>query len=150
MRLLAIDLGAKRTGLALCDEAETIASPLAVLDGGGDVAVRIVSIAKDNQVQGVVLGLALNMDDTEGPAAKKCREFGAKLGYLLDVPVYFQDERLSSFAAEERLAGLGLTRKKKKGILDAIAAAEILQSFIDSKKQDSAQKESSAEGDSEA
>jgi len=135
MRLLAVDLGEKRTGLAICDEAETFATPLMVLPGRGDLAARIAEIAKENQVQAIVFGLAMNMDDSEGDQARKTRAFAAEIEKTVNLPIFFQDERLSSFAAEKTIAGRGLTRKKKKKILDAVAAAVILQSFIDDRKE---------------
>ena len=132
MRYLAIDYGDKRTGLAICDQGETISSPLQALKTGKTLIDDIVAIIIEQNVAAVVIGLPLNMDDTEGPAAKRVRGFGAELKNCLDIPVYFHDERLSSFDAEEKLAGQ-MTRKKKKARVDALAAAAILQSFLDSK-----------------
>jgi len=132
MRYLAIDLGQKRTGLAVCDEGETIACPLAVLQGRSIVG-PILEIIEKEQIDAVVLGLPLNMDGTEGAQAKLVRGFGEQIGLEINLPIYFQDERLSSFEAEKKLSGHGLTHKKKKRRLDAIAAAAILQSFLDTK-----------------
>ncbi len=81
-----------------------------------------------------MLGLPLNMDDSTGPQAELVFKFAEQLKAHLDIPIHFQDERLSSFSAEEKLRQTGFTRKKKKKRLDAIAAAEILQAFLDSKK----------------
>ncbi|HUW20543.1 MAG TPA: Holliday junction resolvase RuvX [Sedimentisphaerales bacterium] len=134
MRYLAIDYGAKRIGLAICDPAETIASPLGVIEGQRDVIKQVADIVKKENVEAVVLGLPLNMDDSAGPQARLVFQFAGQLEKLLDIPVYFQDERLSSFGAEEKLAPAELTRKKKKKHLDAVAAAEILQAFLDQKK----------------
>lgn len=132
MRYLAIDYGTKRTGLAICDESELIACPLEVTTQQKDLAEYIVDVAKDQQADAFVVGLPLNMDDTEGPQAKKVREFAEQLSKCSDLPVHFFDERLSSFDAETKLAGM-YTRKQKKWRLDAVAAASILQSFIDAK-----------------
>lgn len=132
MRYLAIDYGLKRTGLAICDEGETIASPLKVLTEGKVLIETIVKIAGEEQADAFVVGLPFNMDDSEGPQAKLVREFAKALGKQIDLPIHFQDERLSSFDAEGKLAGL-YTRKKKKGRLDAVAAASILQSFLEIK-----------------
>ena len=132
MRYLAIDYGDKRTGLALCDQGETISSPLKTLKTGKNLIDNIVAIIIEQDVAAVVIGLPLNMDETEGPVAKRVRGFGSKLKDSLDIPVYFHDERLSSFDAEQKLAGR-MTRKKKKARVDALAAAAILQSFLDSK-----------------
>ena len=133
MRYLAIDYGAKRTGLAICDAAETIASPYGVLQGQKDLVKEIGRVVASENVQAVVLGLPLNMDDSEGPQAKKVRAFGRQLAAQICVPVHLQDERLSSFGAEQKLDEIGLTRGKKRERLDALAAAEILQAFLEQK-----------------
>jgi len=133
MRYLAIDYGLKRTGLAVCDASETIVSPLAVVQGRKDLIERIKRVVASEAIRAVVLGLPLNMDGTEGPQAKLVRAFGNELGKQLGIPVHFQDERLSSFEAEQRLMEMDLTRAKKKERLDALAAADILQTFLDQK-----------------
>jgi len=136
MRYLAVDHGEKRTGLAICDKAETIASPLKVITGQGGLIKQIVKVVAEEQIEAVVLGLPLNMDSTEGPRAKSVRVFGDELEKVAQVPVIYYDERLSSFDAEKKLAGLDLTRKKKKKHLDALAAASILEAFLDNKHGD--------------
>jgi len=133
MRYLAIDYGTKTTGLAICDPTETIVSPLAVLPTAKDLVDKILAIAHDENVEAVVLGLPLNMDGTSGPQAKIVQDFADKLKKQLEIPICFQDERLTTFAAEEKLVARELTRKKKRARLDAVAAAEILQAFLDSK-----------------
>ncbi len=130
MRYLAIDYGNKRTGLAICDEAETIASPLAVIQGQKGLIQKISAIIENENVEAVVLGLPLNMDGSEGPQAELALKFGKQLQNHLKIPVLLHDERLSSFGAEEKLTSAQYTRKKKKKRLDAIAAAEILESFL--------------------
>ena len=135
MRYLAIDYGNKRTGLAICDESEIITSPLAVLDTHNSLIEKVAQIIKDENVEAVVIGLPLNMDDTESGQAKIVRDFSQQLKKNIDIPIHFEDERLSSFAAEEKLASAELTRKKKKKRLDAVAAAVILQTFLDNKSQ---------------
>jgi putative Holliday junction resolvase len=134
MRYLAIDYGTKRTGLAICDPAETIVSPLAVLEGQKELLKKIADVVKANGVEAVVLGLPLNMDDSEGPQAKLVLKFADQLKEHLDIPIHFQDERLSSFGAEDKLAPADFTRGKKRKRLDAIAAAEILEAFLERKK----------------
>jgi putative Holliday junction resolvase len=133
MRYLAIDYGTKRTGLAICDSAETIASPLAVIQGHKELLKKIANIVKAENVDAIVLGLPLNMDNSEGPQSKLVLEFSEKLKAHLNIPIYFQDERLSSFGAEEKLASAQFTRGKRKKRLDAIAAAEILETFLEQK-----------------
>jgi putative Holliday junction resolvase len=131
MRYLAIDYGDKRTGLAICDPAETIASPLTVIEGRKELLKRIAEVVETEHIDAIVLGLPLNMDDSVGPRARLVYKFAEQLKKRLDIPVYFQDERLSSFSAEQKLASIDFTRGKKKKRLDAVAAAEILQDFLD-------------------
>lgn len=131
MRYLAIDHGLKRTGLAICDRGENMSSPFAVLEGKTDmVLAKIVKTIRDEEIEGVVIGLPLNMDDSEGGQAKYVRKFAKELEKLTELPIHFQDERLSSFGAEQKLQAVELTRKKKKKRLDAVAAAEILEAFL--------------------
>ena len=134
MRYLSIDYGNKITGLAICDSTETIVSPLVAIPTSNDLIGKIIEIIKAENVEAIVMGLPLNMDDSIGPQAKKVQVFADKLEKLIDVPVFFQDERLSTFAAEGKMIAMELTRKGKKRRVDAIAAAEILQAFLDSKK----------------
>ena len=133
MRYLAIDYGDKRTGLAICDHAETIASPLAVIQGQKDLLKKIADVVETEGVEAIVLGLPLNMDDSQGPQARLIFKFADQLKEHLNVPIHFQDERLSTFSAEDKLAPAQFTRGKKKKRLDAIAAAEILEAFLEDK-----------------
>lgn len=135
MRYLAIDYGLKRTGLAISDPSETIVSPLAVIEGNKDVVIKkIVDVVKAENVEALVFGLPLNMDNSTGFQAKLVFQFANTIKQYLDIPVHFQDERLSTFGAEEKIAAAKFTRKKKKKRLDAIAAAQILEAFLEQKK----------------
>ena len=131
MRYLGIDHGTKRTGLAICDPSETIVSPLAVLENRKDLIERIKAFIEKEGVEALVLGLPLNMDGSEGGQAKIVRKFAMQLKKAIDKPLYFQDERLSSFGAAEKITPADYTRKKQQQRLDAIAAGEILQAFLD-------------------
>jgi putative Holliday junction resolvase len=133
MRYLAIDYGEKRTGLAICDANETIVTPLAVIHGQKELQKKISAVIKKEGVEAVVIGLPLNMDGSEGSQAKLVLKFAEQLREHLDVPVHFQDERLSSFDAEQKLAPAELTRSKKRKLLDAVAAASILEAFLEKK-----------------
>jgi len=139
MRYLAIDYGTRRTGLAICDATETIVSPLAVIDSRKDLLDKIKEVIKSENVGAIVLGLPLNMDDSKGPQAQLVMKFSEQLKKHIDIPIHLQDERLSSFAAEEKLAPAQYKRAHKKKRLDAIAAAEILQFFLEQKSSDSYQ-----------
>ncbi len=133
MRYLAIDYGTRRTGLAICDPGETIVSPLTVLQNRDLLLEKIAQIVENENVEAVVIGLPLNMDGSEGPQAQLVKKFAAPLQASLNIPILFQDERLSSFGAEEKLAPANLTRGKMKERLDAVAAAEILGAFLEQK-----------------
>ena len=131
---MAVDYGAARTGLAVCDADETIASPLDVLRGPKDLLEKVVRRIETEGIEAIVIGLPLNMDGSEGPQAKQVRTFAGQLKTRVHLPIYFQDERLSSFGAEKKLQTTGLTKAKRRDRLDAVAAAEILQAFLDNKK----------------
>ena len=133
MRYLAIDYGTKRTGLAICDSGETIASPLAVIQGQKELLKRIAEVVETENVEAVVLGLPLNMTGSESFQTKLVLKFAEQLKDYLHIPVHFQDERLSSFSAEEKLTSAKFTRGKKRKRLDAVAAAEILEAFLEQK-----------------
>jgi putative Holliday junction resolvase len=147
MRYLAIDLGDARTGLAVGDSIIRLASPVGVVEcpidrEGGAALLRAVVAAAEAHLGplgtdtasaasgGIVLGLPLNMDGSEGPRARLVRAWADRLQAALRRPVTLWDERLSSAAADDRLARTGLTRGQKKARRDAIAAAAILDSFL--------------------
>ena len=134
MRYLAIDYGTKRTGLAICDPEELVASPLCVVEGDKNLVARIIDIVRAESVEAIVLGLPLNMDDSAGAQARLVMEFGEELKKALSIPVYLQDERLSSFGAEEKLAATDLSVQEKRKRIDAIAAAEILEAFLEKRR----------------
>lgn len=146
MRYVAIDLGDRRTGLAVGDDETGAAMPLAVVDvpidrRGGEELLDVLAKAIDGQV-GVrgelVFGLPVNMDGTEGPRAKSVRAFAERLGKRTGLVVHVQDERLSSAAADWTMARSGLTRGQKKERRDALAAAEILKGFLAARGDDRA------------
>lgn len=135
MRFLAIDLGDRRTGLALADEETGIASPLRVIEKPiGDALIDDILREIDSQGAGaLVVGLPLNMDGSEGPRAKTTRAFATKLAQRTGLEVHTQDERLTSADADWKMAQSGLTRGQKKARRDALAAAALLQDFLDSR-----------------
>lgn len=138
MRYLGIDYGTKRTGLAVCDAAETIASPLKTIHGQKDLLKKIAEVVGTEHVEAVVLGLPLNMDGSESAQTRLVLNFADRLRAFMDIPVYMQDERLSSFGAAEKLAQANFSRDKVRERLDAVAAAEILEAFLDREMSDDA------------
>lgn len=135
MRIVCVDLGDVRTGLAAGDDVVGLVQPLKVIEER-DERLRLERVAAAIEEHGadlVLVGLPINMDDTEGPRATSARAFGTALAERCRLPVEFHDERLSSFEADESLKGSGLTRKGKKRIQDAVAAATILQDWLDAR-----------------
>ena len=132
MRYLAIDLGAKRTGLAAGDDVLRIVQPVEVLQvPRGPALMDALAKAVDRHgPDALVVGLPINMDGTVGAAAKDVREFGAALGARLRITVHFHDERLSSFEADLRMAQSGRTHREKKELRDALAACAILEAYL--------------------
>ncbi len=133
MRYLAVDLGDKRTGLAVGDDFTGFVSPAAVvvMARGEALVDAVVEKIAEHDADAVVVGLPLNMDGTEGDRAKIAREFGEALAAKTGKAVHYQDERLTSFAADQHMAQSGRTHKQKKELRDALAAAEILKDFLD-------------------
>jgi putative Holliday junction resolvase len=138
MRTLGIDLGTRRVGLALSDQGGRYATPFDVLQVNGMAAAiePIAKIVRDEGITRIVVGLPLNMDDSVGPAARAAVAWGRQVATAAAVPVVYVDERLSSFVAEQSLndrkrGGEKLTRGRRKQRLDALAAADFLQAFLD-------------------
>lgn len=145
MRYVCLDLGGKRTGVAVGDSITRVVTPVDVLEvpGGGRMGTRegdvyLASLARalrehlgDPPAPGeFVLGLPLNMDGSEGPGARAVRELGARLAAATGRVVHFQDERLTSVDADWAMARSGMTHGQKKKRRDALAAAAILRDFL--------------------
>jgi putative Holliday junction resolvase len=133
MRVLGLDLGTRTIGLALSDVGRQIATPYETVKRTklkADIE-RIRAIVAKEGVGGLVLGLPLNMDGSEGPRCQATRQFAADLGKAIDLPICFWDERLSTFAAENLLIEGGMSRRKRRQVIDKVAAAVILQGCLD-------------------
>ncbi|WP_242395814.1 Holliday junction resolvase RuvX [Anaeromyxobacter oryzisoli] len=133
MRTLGVDLGRVRIGLAIADDVLRTARALTTITRRGEARdlAAITDLALDYEVTRAVLGLPLNMDGSEGPSARLARAFAPKLSAALGVPVELFDERLSSFEAESRLREQGISSKDARSMVDAEAAAVILQGWLD-------------------
>jgi putative Holliday junction resolvase len=133
MRYLGLDVGRARIGLALADDVLRTARAHATVPrhGGAADLDAIAEVAARYEVTRAVVGLPLNMDGTEGTSARLARAFAASLAARLGVPVELHDERLSTFEASSRLREQGLSARDQKGIVDAEAAAVILQGWLD-------------------
>jgi putative pre-16S rRNA nuclease len=135
-RLLGLDLGEKTIGLALSDTSRTIATPMLTLKRGRFAvdAEQISVIVSEQKVAGLVIGLPLNMDGTEGPSAQSARAFGRNFAALSELPVVFCDERLSTVAVTRTLLEADASRKQRARVVDKMAAAFVLQGALDQLK----------------
>ncbi|MCB1438384.1 MAG: Holliday junction resolvase RuvX [Nitratireductor sp.] len=132
-RLMALDLGTKTIGVAVCDGGLSIATPLTTIRRTKftqDVE-QLLKIASDYGIAGIVIGLPLNMDGSEGPRAQSTRAFVRNLLRHSDLPVAFQDERLSTVAAEEAMIAADIRKAKRRENIDAAAAQVILQAALE-------------------
>jgi putative Holliday junction resolvase len=134
-RLLGLDVGAKTVGLALSDRGLTVASPLETLRRGklADDVAALSDLCQARTIGGLVVGLPVNMDGSEGPRCQSVRQFVANLAERgLDLPAAFWDERLSTAAVERLLiAEADMTRKRRGEVVDKMAAAYIMQGALD-------------------
>jgi putative Holliday junction resolvase len=133
MRVLGIDHGTKRVGLAISDETATIAQPLEFVAAhpAEKLLARISEIVAQRNVGEIVVGLPRNMSGECGPAAENAQEFAASLRQVLPVPVNTWDERLTSVQANRVLIESGMRREKRRIKVDQTAAAILLQSYLD-------------------
>lgn len=133
MRVLALDHGTKRVGVALSDELKMIAQPLEFIPAVpfAKLLERLKELIREKEVERIVLGLPRNMDGSYGPAALKVREFAAALRDALTVPIDLWDERLTSAQANRLLIEADVNRRRRKEKVDKVAAAILLQSYLD-------------------
>jgi len=135
--LVGLDVGTKTIGIAISDGLRLAATPLQTVNRKkfqADARI-ILEIADNRSAGGFVIGLPMNMNGTEGPRCQSVRAFAAKFSELTDLPSAFWDERLSSVAAERTLIDAGASRKKRKGVINHVAASLILQGALDRLRQ---------------
>ncbi|HEV7758383.1 MAG TPA: Holliday junction resolvase RuvX [Acidimicrobiales bacterium] len=133
-RAVGLDLGARRIGVALCDSAGTLATPYEVVQRSGDRRRdhrRIAELVAEAEAEVVVVGLPLSLDGSVGPAAAGVQAEVAELREHLGVPVEVWDERLSTVEADRRLQSAGVPGRKRRHVIDQVAATVILQSWLD-------------------
>jgi len=135
-RVLAVDPGSKRVGIAVSDPTGTIAQPLTTVDAEphATLAVRLVEIARANEEGRIVVGLPRRMDGSYGPEAKAARELADAVRKESGLPVELADERLTTVAAGRSMLEGGARRAKRRATVDRVAAALLLQSHLDRKK----------------
>ncbi|MBC8074518.1 MAG: Holliday junction resolvase RuvX [Chloroflexales bacterium] len=132
-RVLALDVGTRRIGVAMSDASGTLATPLTTLRvrGAERVIAEIVALVRQHAVTVVVVGWPLNMNGDVGPQAESVRAFGEALEAALGQPVAYFDERLTSVVAEQILRDMGLKPEKRRERIDEVAASIILQDYLD-------------------
>jgi len=138
LRVMALDYGEKRIGIALSDPLGITAQGMKVLERTSlkkDIAF-LADTCREEEVAEIVLGLPRNLNGSLGPKAREVEKFGEALQQRLDLPVLYYDEWLSTVAAEKVLLEADLSRKKRKKVIDKTAAVIILQSYLDSKRPD--------------
>ncbi len=138
MRILCLDIGSVRIGIAQSDELQIIASPVEVFKRTNSInndAKYIANMAKQNNVQEIVVGLPLKLDGTAGASVDMVNEFIEKLKKYTELPIITQDERLSTVSASKILIEGNVRREKRKGVIDKIAATIILQNYLDKKSR---------------
>ena len=131
--LAGLDLGEKTIGVAISDLRRSVATPATVIRRVKFTvdAAALLALLAERGVRGLVLGLPLNMDGSEGPRVQSTRAFARNLERLCDLPMTFWDERLSTVAAERALLEADASRKRRKEVIDAVAAGYILQGALD-------------------
>ncbi len=134
MIILSVDLGKARTGLAICDKTEMLATPLAQISEKKPSALldKVANVAVAHQAELIVVGLPKNMDGTEGDSAKYARDFAHKLMEKTGITVRLQDERGTTITANNYLNATNTRGKKRKNVVDSVAATIILQNYLDS------------------
>ena len=136
MIILGVDLGKARTGVAICDRGELLASPLTVVQEHNRerLVERLAALAREHGGELLAVGLPRNMDGTEGESAQNAREMGALLQAATGLPVDFVDERGTTVTAHGYLNDTNTRGKKRKAVVDAVAATVILQTYLDHRR----------------
>jgi putative Holliday junction resolvase len=134
-RLVALDLGAKRVGVAVSDESQIAVTPLPFIERRSwkDLLRRVAAIIEGYDARGLVIGLPLGLDGSDGEAAQEARRLAENFRRSLNVPVYLQDERLTTFAAEDKLKSEGVRPEGIENRIDSESAALILRDFMEQK-----------------
>jgi putative Holliday junction resolvase len=137
LRILAVDPGSKRVGLALSDPTETIAQPLATLQAEPEatLASRVADTARSHEAERIIVGLPLRMDGTRGPEAAAAQRLAAAIRHASGLPVEMVDERLTTAAADRALIAGGIKRERRRQGIDRVAATMLLQGHLDRRRR---------------
>ena len=132
MRIMAVDYGNSRTGIAVCDKDEMLASPLTVITeyNFDRCTEKVAELAKKEKAELVVVGHPKNMDGSEGESAQKCEEFARRISELSGIPAELWDERRTTVTAHNYLNETNVRGKKRKAVVDAVAATVILETYL--------------------
>ena len=132
MIILAVDLGDARTGIACCDKSEMLASPVCTINESyiEHILTKVAAVAAEKKAEKIIVGLPLNMNGSRGPRADLCEEFARRLGELVEVPVRMWDERSTTVSAIGFLNETNTRGKKRKAVVDRVAATIILESYL--------------------
>ncbi|MGH2771720.1 MAG: Holliday junction resolvase RuvX [Actinomycetota bacterium] len=132
---LGIDPGTQRIGVAVSNPEATMAFPLGVLStDDGPLSEQVAGIAREREAVALVVGLPRRLDGTEGPEASAAREFGEEVSRVAKVPVHMFDERFTTVDAAAAMRRGGVSERKQRGKVDKVAAALLLQAFLDSRQ----------------
>lgn len=133
MIIMSVDYGDVRTGIAVCDKYEMLASPVCVIEerNAERLADKIISLSIEKKAELFVIGLPKNMDSSEGDRAEHCKQFAELLNKKSTIPFIMRDERLTTVSAHKALNDVNVRGKKRKNVVDAVAAVMILQDYID-------------------
>ena len=136
MRIMSVDYGDVRTGLAICDRDEILASPLAVIEERNfkACAAKISERAVDERAERIVVGYPRNMDNTSGERTEKCEQLAALIEKLSSIPAVLYDERSTTVLAHNYLNATNVRGKKRKAVVDAVAAVIILENYLSFRK----------------
>jgi putative Holliday junction resolvase len=138
MRYIAVDYGTKRIGLSVCDELEFGAYPLRTLIRSRSLnhdLGEIARLAEKEEAEGIVVGLPVNADGTHGTSAEAAKAFARSLGKHTPLPIYLHDEFLTTADAEAELIAADVSRKRRREVIDQMAAVHLLESFLRAKQE---------------
>lgn len=137
MKIMAVDYGDARTGLAVCDRTEFLASPIGTIAerNANILAMKIAHMAEQYEVGEIVVGLPMNMNGSKGPRAEKCEAFASMLNELTECPVNLWDERSTTVTAHQILNETDVRGKKRKAVVDTVAATIILEGYLEYRRK---------------
>lgn len=143
MKIMSVDYGDARTGLAVCDRTEFLASPIGTIEERNPqiLAMKVAHMAEQYEVGMIVIGLPLNMNGSEGPRAQKCRAFGEMVECVTELEVVMWDERSTTVSAHNILNETNVRGKERKKVVDTVAATLILESYLDYRRKQKAKGE---------